>query len=121
MDIKWGESISNGPLGSDQTTDIFAMLDFDSPGVSGTSPVLDKRIVHKIIDSISKVVGGAKIVPLRCSGFQVLVKFQSHEDYELLGKRFLDQNLPDLSGFKLMEVQGMVTEKLFTTRFLIRF
>ena len=70
--------------------------------------MLDKSTVHKIAEAISKVVGEGEVVPMRYSGEQVLVKFETLGGYENLGKKFIDQKLQNFLGFKLMEIQGMI-------------
>jgi hypothetical protein len=53
-----------------------------------------------------KISGEDNVIILKYSDLQILAKFKSTDAYEKLGKQFMNGEVKEIMGFKLIEVKG---------------
>ena len=102
---KWGSDIEKEWYSFYHPDDVVALLTFEDVAKQANAK-LDKIVIWKIIESLTKISGDPKLEPLRSSGLQLLIKFSLAAGYETLGKCFLDGRVEEVSHLKLVEIQG---------------
>ena len=86
-----------------QETGILALLSFQE---AGNSKEFSTKVVHQILSSITKLVGGESVEALKFSEVHILVEFNNVAAYKKLGRLFMDGQTDSIHGYKLVEIQG---------------